>query len=255
MRYNGGKHGCGAVVSIVQSLLGPKGRYVEPFCGSCKVLQEIRSPFRLGFDLDHHIITLLKAVQKGWQPPRWSNECMWEKWKYRAEAGWDDPHIGVYAYGCSFGGMFFQSYIRPEKNHGFDPAAETRSSLLKQKPRLEGVTLNVCDYRQLGLLNGQRDTVVYCDPPYDGTQQCGSANRANPFDSGEFWKAARGWSNQATVLVSEYDCPLKHAMVVWQKTKQAAQGNNQPTKKKTKTEKLFALNATTSALIGLGVEF
>lgn len=251
MRYNGSKGGCTAIARIIQCFLTSTSVYWEPFLGAAKIMQYVRCEYRYGSDIDRPIVTLLKMVQRGWQPTLPVTEedhglykKYWEECSYSA-----DPMVAFLGYGCSFGGMFFHKFIRPENNHGKDAGEETWSSLLKQRPGLSDVSLRVWDYRDGAWM--ETPSVIYCDVPYDGTQACGSVKEK--FDSSTFWDWALSQTRHSTVLVSEYDCPYSRAVVVWQKEAQTRAGNNHDRKTKRKTEKLFLLNPDQAHKVGFNV--
>ncbi len=250
MRYSGSKGGCGSIAKIIQTLLPVNGSYFEPFCGACKIIEKVRCGRRYASDIDRPIVNLLKAIQDDWIPPHNVTEEDHAFWSLNRES--DSPMVALVGYGCSFGGKFARRFIRPEVNHGSNPCQEARNTLLRQKPKLEGVEMRVWDYRD-GLWMREVPSVVYCDPPYRDTTQCGSSH--SRFSSDEFWEWCAKLSKKTTVLVSEYQCPIDRAVVLWQKQKVVCQGNNHKRSTKQKIEKLFCLDPAVVERVGLGLTF
>lgn len=257
IRFIGSKGKCGEIARIVNDLMPPNGTYWEPFVGAGKIMQGVRAAHRYGSDIDCHIIDLLTSIQRGWEPPSRVSEDDYKYWKKACRQGARDPLIGFIGYACSFGGRFFEGYAR-SKQADVNFAASARRSLLRQKPFLQDVLWwrgDYSNYRDEQLVD--RPDLIYMDPPYAGTKPCGSVK--TQFDSTAFWKWATQKAKHSIVLVSEYTCPVKHAVVVWEKSVSAgirfgtggdggAKGSG-----KRKLEKLFLLNPNVADKVGFGI--
>jgi DNA adenine methylase len=243
------------MAQVINGLIPAGGSYWEPFVGSGQMLQRVRAARRFGSDLDHNIIDLLKAVQRGWQPPRALTVEEHKHWRRRARAGVRHPMVAFAGYGCSFGGGFFAGYARDKRGEG-DPAhyaGAARRSLLDQKPLLATAVLRAADYRA-GFWMGFRPDVVYCDIPYAGTSvpgNRGGGRGKTTFDHDAFWKWAAEAGRESTVLVSEYECPAAGARVVWERTLWG--GLRYQDGSARKTERLFVLCPKAAGRIGLGL--
>jgi DNA adenine methylase len=247
------------IVPIINSLTRGRGVYWEPFVGSGKIIQSVKADWRIGSDIDRPIIALLRAVQEGWNPPLKVTEEEYAAWMARRDNPKYDynPMMGFVGYGCSFGARYFQGYARSKKGE-VNFAESARLALLRQKPFLKDVTLLCRPYTAPGKNPAEID-VIYCDPPYNGTKPVGS-KVSKPFDSAEFWKTAMRYVEcGATVLVSEYTCPIKSAEVLWESKVAAGirygtggDGGGKGSGKR-KPEKLFCLNPGTGKNVGLGL--
>ena len=84
------------------------------------------------------------------------------------------------------------------------------------------------------------NSIVYCDPPYEGTTKY-----ANDFDHNLFWNWVRNISKQGhTVFVSEYNAPADFECV-WQKeAKSSLSANGKIGGNKVSVEKLFKFSPT-----------
>ena len=78
------------------------------------------------------------------------------------------------------------------------------------------------------------NSIIYCDPPYFGTEQY-----KNKFDHILFWDWVRTKSKQGNkVYVSEYNAPSDF-VCVWEKKHKTIMANGEVTKSKDSTERLF----------------
>lgn len=214
IKYVGGK------TKIVDELLplvlsGNEGRpYVEPFCGSAAFLLRVPNTFqRHGNDKNPFLIAMLSAVRDGWIPPTEVSEKEYQDikrypYKYAPEL------VGFVSIGCSFGSKMWGGYARTDDNHTRNYALEAKTSLLADVAALQGVTFSAGRYTDLEIADG---SVVYCDPPYQGTTDYGQYTVDN---FGEFWRwAVKLVERNCKVFVSGY----KHNRmtgweIVWDKT-------------------------------------
>ena len=185
---------------------------MEPFCGSFWVGSRIQAEIKIASDACLPLITLLSAVQKGWQPP---TELSEEEYSAYKELRYDNPYDPMTAFagfGCSFAGKWFGGYARCKRGDNY---AKNSSSLQKQFGRNYALnarngllkntnsgTLFVCaDY----LAWNPVDALIYCDPPYAGTTGYAAIGK---FDWDEFWDTMRLWSALGnSVFISEYSAP------------------------------------------------
>lgn len=190
MRYLGGKSRIRRPVSSF--LTGVRGGrpYLEPFVGGAWILAEMRG-VRTASDANEALITLYRAVQRGWVAPDGITE---ETYKNHVRDP-KDPLTAFLGFGCSWGSKWFGGWAR-----GGDHVGAVRRSLTQLRPRIRDVRFTVGSYlehRPVGHL-------VYCDPPYAGTT---GYDGVAPFDHEEFWDVMRVWSRKNVVVVSEYAAP------------------------------------------------
>jgi len=197
MQYNGGKGSCAKELAyLLRSRSGPAMSYWEPFCGACNVIAELPYfPWRIASDLDLSIISLLEAVQMGWEPPVSVSEEEYQR--VRNEVDESEPLHAFCKYGCSFGGKPWGGYARSgDRNY----AMNARNSLLKQASKLRAVQFISGAYDEVKV----DADIIYCDPPYKGTTQVGAGGK---FDTSAFWDWVRNRSKESMVFVSELFAP------------------------------------------------
>jgi len=257
IRFCGSKGKCGEIVQIIQELIPTSnGVYWEPFLGAAKIMQSIHCGKRYGTDSDPHIVSLLSHIQNGWIPPTSISEEEYKLWmgRRKKEKYQYDPMMGFVGYGCSFGARYFQGYARSKKGE-VNFAASARTALLRQKPFLKNVIFGHGDYRKVDAPKCE-EMLIYCDPPYEGTKPVGGMK---PFNNKKFWSWAVSKAHDHIVLVSEYQCPIDCAVVIWEKS--VAAGIRFGTKGdgggigsgKRKLEKLFCINPEHAKGVGLGL--
>ena len=213
MRYFGGKF---KISKDLVNVLNPitKGKpFVDLFCGACNVVEKITTASsRMANDNNPYLIALLKAIQDGYEPPIVVPE---EQYNYTMNHLDENPALsGFIGIGCSFGGGWKNGYARRRDKYR-NYAEETHNTLLKQKPKLGGVTFTSCSYDKAPIPVG---AVVYCDPPYKGTT---NKYYAKNFDYDAFIKWVEANKGKYDIYISEYKENLTqwptNYEIVWEK--------------------------------------
>lgn len=171
--------------------------YVEPFIGGGASMCVAHAKHRIANDANFALISMFKALQRGWQAPLQLSEYEYAELSKVRDP--ENPLTAFAGFGCSFAGKWFGGYARDSRGGNY--ALQTANSLQAKKEYLKGVTFIAGDYLDLRI---PKDAVVYCDPPYKGTTAYGATA---PFNWDTFWAWARDISRYATVFVSEYSAP------------------------------------------------
>jgi DNA adenine methylase len=170
--------------------------WVEPFVGGANMIDKADGK-RIGSDTHKHLIALHKALQNGWIPPTDVSKEMYHEVKNNQDR-YTNELIGFVGFLCSFGGKWWGGYAANSKG---DHYAERGSRVLtKQAKKLKGITFKNQDYQDLEI---PENSLIYCDPPYEGTTKY-----KDDFNHAEFWE----WCRQKTkeghqVFISEYNAP------------------------------------------------
>lgn len=235
MRYVGGKGRIARAIVDIIAEREPAARIaVEPFMGGGAITAELAQRFDEVAASDAHldIALLWQAVAEGWHPPSAVSES-----DYRALRNAEPSALrGFVGSGGSFGGKWFGGYARggfngetPRNHQGESARAVER---IGGHIRSGRVTVTHGDYREARIPDG---AVVYCDPPYFGTQ----GYESGAFDHVEFWSWAELVSDRAAVYVSEYRAPSWWSCI-WSKEKR--QSVTLPEQgRELRIERLFAL--------------
>lgn len=238
MRYLGNKTSLSKeLIPIITKRLNGKNWYIEPFCGALGMISNIDYPKRMAYDKDKYIVFLMQAVRDGWIPPLNISEDIYNKYHEMFKndevehSKLEYAEIAFAGYGCSFGGKWFGGFASGGTNKGIprNYASESSRNLLKMKPKLQNMIIEVCDYRDIVYPD---ESVLYCDPPYStGTKY------KTKFNHIEFWDWIRKVSLRNYVYVSEYNAP-NDFNIIWHKQHKTGI-NNKAIKHKKTIEKLF----------------
>lgn len=196
MHYLGGKSRLGeAIAQFVRANRRSFQQIIEPFCGAGWVTQHLFPGPVTAADISAPLIEMHKAVQDGWEPPEYVSEEEYAELHQRSIDGEINEMIGFVGYGCSWGGKWWGGYARGDGRNHCD---ESRRSLLKKHGLMKHVDFKHLNYKS----HDPEGCLIYCDPPYAGT-----TGYESQWDAITFWETVRKWSENNTVIVSEYIAP------------------------------------------------
>lgn len=227
MRYLGGKaRTWKEIAKYLESMRQPEQEYLEPFVGGSWVLQGM-SGKRIASDANESLINMYIALQNGWVPPSVITNEIYQSLKATQDP--TNPLTAFVGFGVSFGGKWFGGFANSsDRNY----ASNAKNSLLKKLQAIEEVEFKHCSY----LDYSPENLLIYCDPPYANTTGYSGVGQ---FDSVLFWDTMRQWSNNNTVVISEYVAPDDFICVKEMHTKTDMHTNSG---KETRVEKLFMYN-------------
>lgn len=161
-----------------------------------------------------------KALQNGWQPPTWVSKeehkgIRLNKEKYPPEL------VGWVGFNCSYSGIWFGGFAgyRPAKPQYTNKItgevnsyqAEAIRNVMKQIPLIREVVFHNKPFWELEIPN---ESIIFCDPPYEGTSKYKNVEN---FDHKDFWEWCRIMVEMNhKVFVSEYNAP-EDFVSVWEK--------------------------------------
>lgn len=192
MIYLGGKNRLGKkIATIIEAYRTPNQRYLEPFVGGAGVTVHVQGE-RVAYDIDADIIAMWKSACAGWTPPIRVSE---QEYKSAKENSDTPAHLrGFIKYACSWGGKPWGGYARGNREY----ARLSSEGVTKKAKQLQGVHFATCAYSDLL----PRGFIIYCDPPYANV-----TGYSQKFDHEHFWQTIRAWSQENTVIISEYSAP------------------------------------------------
>lgn len=140
-------------------------------------------------------------MREGWEPPDTVTKEQYVEIKKRKNP--DDPLTAFVGFGCSFGGKWFGGFASGMKKGGYRSyAAESKNALLRKMQRCRDVEFKACSYH---LLKIKERSVIYCDPPFEGTTSYG---RHSYFNSNMFYDWCKRLHKEGHIVVlSEYNAP------------------------------------------------
>lgn len=216
------------LIPIITKDLKPNQWYVEPFVGGANMIDKIEHSYKLGADNNQYLIALLEAVQNGQELPEYITKDEYIAVKTNKD-NYPDWYVGFVGFICSFKGKFFGGYsgITVTANGTRNYIREKTANIQKQK--LKDIQFECSTYNTLDI---PANSVIYCDPPYNGTTKY-----KDSFDSDAFWQWCRDKAKEGhTVYVSEYNAP-EDFKCIWEKQINSNLGG----RSKAAKEKLFTI--------------
>lgn len=205
-----GKHISKRIEEIEHDFPITTDNYFEPFVGMCGVMRNMGDRRKVACDFSPDIIHLWRGVQGGWSPPKFMSkeEVVFQK---------TQPPSALRcfaAYGCSYGGIYFNSYVG-NYNGGAAEIDRSSRSIVRVSRQVQDVEfLDSRSYTEHSPIN----STIYCDPPYKTASKSvlGMDNFAS-FDHEVFWDTMREWiKHDNIVIVSEFTAP-DDFVGVWEK--------------------------------------
>ena len=186
----------------------PEQWYVEPFVGGANMIDKVTGN-RIANDFNYYLIELLKKMSEGvdWIPTEVSEE------QYKLAQNNKDKFpawsIGYCGFCLSYAGKWFGGWRRDslgKRNY----VMEAYRNTLKQAPLLKGINFYCGSYAELQI---PQNSIIYCDPPYEGTTKY-----KDDFNHNEFWQWCRNKHDEGNqIFISEYNAP-DDFICIWEKT-------------------------------------
>lgn len=204
--------------------------YIEPFAGGMNTICEVSGIRRIASDVNPYLISMWEhVVYKDFKFPICEKDFYEDVRKNKNL--YEPSVVGWVGFNCSYNGVFFSGYagLTKTKEGGFrDYQKEAVNNVLRQKDKLKGVLFLNKNYLDLEI---PEQSLVYCDPPYEGTTQYGEK-----FDSNKFWAWVKDISKHSKVFISEYKAPSEFECIWEQKLTSSLSRKN-----KISVERLFTL--------------
>ena len=240
MKYMGSKSRIAKnIVPIIQSYIDKNNieTYVEPFVGGANVIDKIRCKRKIACDKQNYLIELYKNLDKLNKLPQFVTKEHYLDVRNsfnNKDNKYEDWYIGAIGFLASYNGRFFDggyaglvnTKIGTIRNY-YD---EAKRNLESQLGNLQGIEWYNGDY--ITLCSNANNSVIYCDPPYQGTTQY---EISKDFDYNEFWDWCKSMSKNNIVLVSENNARNDFKCIWSQEVKRTIDNN----KRTNSVEKLF----------------
>lgn len=248
MKYMGSKaRFTKEILPIILKDRKPEQWYVEPFSGGMNVISEVGGK-RYANDLNKYLIAMWEGLYNEKDRPNDIQKELYDKARTEYNNGtnmeFDDFMIGWIGFMGSANGRFFDGGYSgksiTKNGNTRDYIKEAINNIEKQIPKMKGMLVFTNkNYWELEL---PPNSIIYCDPPYEGTKQYSTSK---DFNHELFWNWVRNISRQGhTVFVSEYNAPDDFECV-WQKeAKSSLSANGKIGGNKVSVEKLFKFSPT-----------
>lgn len=229
MKYMGSKNRIANEILPIMLKERRERAWVEPFVGGANLIDKVDGK-RIGSYINPYLIDALISIrdfvndlpknnkeftEHDYKLLRYSDE-----YKYKGYAGFAFSYSGKWLGGWCRDGFNKRDYVN-----------ESYKNAVNQSPNLQGVEFINKSYLELEIPS---NSLIYCDPPYEGTTKY-----KNDFDHDEFWQWCREKKKEGhTIFVSEYNAPSDF-VCVWQK--EIVSSLTKDTGSKKAIEKLFTL--------------
>lgn len=210
------------------------GQYwVDPFVGGANIIDKVTGN-RIGADFNSYLISMWNNLISGWNPTEIDLD-LYKEIKNN-KSNFQDRVVGWAGVACSYSGKWFGGFAgRVKTKQGIrDYQAEAFNNLNKQLPKLFDVKFVNSSYSDLNI---PPNSIIYCDPPYEGT-----TGYKDKFNHAEFWQWCRDKAREGhAVFVSEYNAPDDFECIWQQEVKSSLSANGKSGGSKKSVEKLFTI--------------
>jgi DNA adenine methylase len=208
MQYLGGKSRIANSISQIINKYSQNKDFFSLFCGSGAIESKVVAKSICCNDSHEYLIEMFKAIQLGWIIPDSISKEQYDYIKFHKDE--DKALTGFVGFACSFGGKWFGGYAHLKNYASKNYAIYSKNSLLRKMRTLQEAKFTCLDYKNVSIPDG---SVVYCDPPYEGTTKYSNSVL---FNHGEFWDYMKKISQKNIVFISEYNAP-KEFISIWEK--------------------------------------
>lgn len=190
------------IAPIILNNREPEQYYVEPFCGGCNSICQVEGN-RLAADVNPYLIGMWKGLLDGEKYPEAISRKMYmeakEAYKNQDYTTYSQSELGWFGYMSSYNGLFYHSYSGVGAD-GRDYIQTSIANISKQVGSMRGCELECCSYENLKIPD---NSIIYCDPPYQGTKGYDVDFDYPKFYEWCFCKKSEGHS----IFISEYSMP------------------------------------------------
>jgi len=227
MKYMGSKNRIAKEILPIMLEKRENRTWVEPFVGGANMIDKVQGK-RIGADVNPYLIDALIAIRDCViDLPKNNKEFTEENYKELRKND-NYKHKGYAGFAFSYSGKWLGGWRR----YGFnkrDYVNESYKNAINQSPLLQGVRLVNESYLDLQI---PENSLIYCDPPYEGTTKY-----KDGFNHTEFWDWCRQKAKEGHIIfVSEYNAP-NDFKCVWEK--KIVSSLTKDTGSKVATERLF----------------
>jgi len=227
MKYMGSKNRIAKEILPIMLEKRENRTWVEPFVGGANMIDKVQGK-RIGADINPYLIDALIAIRDCVVDlPKNNKEFTEEDYKELRKSD-NYKYKGYAGFAFSYGGKWLGGWRRDGLNKR-DYVSESYKNAINQSPLLQGVILINESYLDLQI---PENSLIYCDPPYEGTTKY-----KNSFNHTEFWDWCRKKAKEGHIIyVSEYNAP-NDFKCVWEK--KIVSSLTKDTGSKVATERLF----------------
>ena len=162
MKYMGSKSRIAKyIVPIIQSYIDKSGYdcYVESMVGGANIIDKIKAPIKVGYDINKYLIALLHQAQTNCSVFPDTYDVIFYQQVKNNKDNYPDWLVGLVGF-STFGAKWWGGYPRAKDR---DMVAESIRNIKKQSENLKGIDFECIDY----LHSEHFNSVIFNDPPYN----------------------------------------------------------------------------------------
>jgi len=218
--------------------------FIDMFVGGANIIDEVKGGLRIGNDIHTPLISMWKALQRGWKPPIYVTRQEYYEIK---ESKTVPLYLKAYVGFCSFSSKYFAGYVNSSKIDGGRTALQYwqlhRNFVMRQVPKLRDVKFTNYNYKYFPLHKIKEKSIVYCDIPYKSTTKYKVktlGKNKEVFNHDEFFDWVRENTSKYghKFIISEYQAP-KDFKCIWAKKTNVT--SDKKTNSKYAVERMFVL--------------
>jgi DNA adenine methylase len=230
MKYMGSKNRIAKyILPIMLAEREPEQWWVEPFVGGANIIDKVGGR-RLGADVNPYLIQALIDIRDNFEEFPKNNKEFTENDYMELRKNDTYKFKGYAGFAFSYGGKWLGGWCR-DKMGKRDYVNEAFKNAFSQSENIQSVEFIISDYQNLKIPS---NSLIYCDPPYEGTTRY-----KDNFNHENFWEWCREKKKEGhTIFISEYNAPNDFECV-WQKEICSSLTKNTGSKKG--VEKLFTI--------------
>ena len=232
MKYMGSKNRIAKdILPIILKDRKENQYYVEPFVGGANMIDKVNG-LRIGGEFNKYIASMWIELEKGWIPKNNYTKQEYDFIKNNKDNCLHETgYVGIC---CSYSGKWFGGYAgKVNTNQGIrNYQDEAHRNLLSQVKNIKGIKFKHSSYDELEIPS---NSIIYCDPPYEGTTQY-----KDSFDNSKFWQWCREKAKQGhQVFISEYNAPADFKCIWSKEVNSSLSANGKIGGNKKSVERLF----------------
>ena len=201
--------------------------WVEPFVGGANMIDKVEGK-RIGADLNKYLVKALCLVRD--EPnkiPQNNKEYTEEMFDVAKKGDLSNPIDCFAMFQYTFGSKFKDCWAKNKR--GTDYVKECVKNVLIQSKNIQDVEFVHSSYQDLEI---PTNSLIYCDPPYEGTTKY-----KDGFSHAEFWEWCRTKTKEGhQVFISEYNAPSDFKSIY---SKEVNSSLTKDTRSKKANEQLF----------------
>lgn len=243
MKYMGSKNRIAKEILPIMLKEREQRTWVEPFVGGANLIDKVDGN-RIGADINNYLIDALISIRDCVSYlPKNNREFTEEDYKSLRKND-DYKYKGYAGFAFSYSGKWLGGWCRDGLNKR-DYVNESYKNALNQSESLKGIIFVNESYDKLLIPD---NSLIYCDPPYEGT-----TSYKDGFNHADFWEWCRDKTTEGHIVyVSEYNAP-NDFKCIW--SKEIVSSLTKDTGSKKAIEKLFIYNPNKTDAFNENLDF